>query len=417
MKSQLFKAQNPIPIIFLWGFSILSFSCGVAIKPSSTPSSVNANGARKVGVLLASHGDIDSPSELEFYIKTAFQKNVGIPLPSWSRGPITNPAYQLSVETVRKQYEIIGPTRYRANAAKQVEAMNEALETLEIPAKAYFGANFTHPLISETLDQMRADGVDTIVVFNKGAQFSYASSGENMDDVLEYLNDHKDWNVQAIGQFSYSEDPRFREVLAKAIERDIESNFPSTAAQDICLLIGSHGLPKWLTDKGDPAIRQMQRAVGWLQTRFHDYPLYHGFLNDDFFPGAQWASPAADEVAKQMYGEACPNVLMDGRLSFTTHHRATLYDLNVIARGILEQPDLGPNKQAHPLWVKPKVVLAPNFDEDPNYASYMAKLTEEAIAGKGEIILLKERDKAPKPNGTVSTPGNFAEMFRGLVAP
>lgn len=401
------------------GATILSAALWATACGQSHQSShkLTAHSSPKIGVLLASHGDIDALSELEDYIKVAFQQNVGIPLPSWVRGPITDPAYRLSVNTVRKQYEIIGPTFYRGNATKQVDAVNQAMDKIGFPGKAYFGANFTHPFIHETLDKMRADGVSTILVFNKGAQFSYASSGENMDDVLKYLNEHKDWDVEVIGRFEYSEDPRFREVMAKAIEKDIKASFPGVPSKDVCVLLGSHGLPTWLTDRGDPAIRQMRRAVDWLKSRLPNYNLYHGFLNDDFFPGAQWVGPDAATVAEEIHGDGCPNVLLDGRLSFTTHHRATLYDMNYVARNTIEAPDLGPDGTPHPLWVKPKVVLAPNFDDDENFASLMANLAKEAYGREGDIVVLKESGKAALPNGSISTPGRFAEEFKKFSWP
>lgn len=384
-------------------------ACGAKTPQASEPAAFRSS--PKVGVLLASHGDIDDLSELEDYIKTAFRNNVGIPLPDWIRGPITDPAYWLSVKTVRAQYEIIGPTRYRSQALAQVEAVNRALAQRGLPAKAYFGANFATPAIATTLDLMRTDGIETLIVFNKGAQFSYASAGENMDDVLAYLNEHPDWDVQAIGQFQYSEDERFREVFAQGLERDVARNFRDLAPEDVCLLIGSHGLPAWLTDRGDPAIRQMQHAVDWLRPRLAGYRIYHGYLNDDFFPGAKWARPDAKTLAKTMRDDGCRNVLLDGRLSFTNHHRATLYDLNYVARGILEKPTKVPRQGPQPNQPAAKVVLAPNFDDDPSYAALMAELTAEALAGQGDILVLKERGRAALPKGTVSTPGAFADKF------
>lgn len=397
--------------------TLLQLSIGVSagcIKRTPTQSTTDATAASspRIGVLMASHGDIDDPdAELEDYIKTAFKHNVGIPLPSWTRGPITDPAYRLSVKTVRDQYDIIGPTRYREFAEKQMKAITSELKKVSVDGKAYFGANFARPYISETLDQMRKDGVSTIVVFNKGAQFSYASSGENMDDVLEYLNENKDWNVRVIGRFQYSEDARFRNAWAAAIVRDVKANFPGVAPKDVCILAGSHGLPEWLTDKGDPAIRQMNRAFDWLKKELPEYKLYHGFLNDDFFPGAKWAEPNSQVVAEQMQADGCQNILFDGRLSFTTHHRATLYDLNHVAREILETE---PKKGLKPgtKWVKPKVVLAPNFDDDPAYANLMANLTLEAITGVGDILTLKEKDGKPLAKGFVSTPGAYAAQFK-----
>jgi hypothetical protein len=67
--------------------------------------------------------------------------------------------------------------------------------------------------------------------------------------------------------------------------------------------------------------------------------------------------------------------------------------------------------------VKPKVVLAPNFDEDEAYANLMASLSKEALARKGDIVVLKEFGKAPLPNGSISTPGRFAEEFKRFTWP
>ncbi len=331
---------------------------------------LTANAYGKVGVLLASHGDIDDPkSELEGYIKTAFQKNVGIPFPNWIRPILSDPAYRLSVGVVRAQYELIGPTRYRENSAKQASVVTEALRKAGVDGKAYYGFNFANPLIEDTLAVMRQDGVSTIVVFNKGAQYSFASSGENIEDVRAYLAKHPDWDVEAIGFRQYSEDERFRKVWQAAIERDIKQYFPESSSQEVCVLVGTHGLPVRMTNAGDPAIAAMVRAIEWLKKESSGYQVFHGYLNDDFIPGAKWSTPASGEVAEEVREAKCRNVLMDGRLSFTTHHRATLYDLNIEARKTISQDN--------PL--KPKVVLGEQFDQDQQFAALKALLTKEAL--------------------------------------
>ena len=186
-----------------------------------------ASAKPEIGVLMASHGDIDDvKAELKSYIDTAFKKNVGIPFPFWFRPLISEPAYQLSVGEVSRQYSIIGPTNYRSNAEQQVRAITKALQAQGINGKAYFGANFTHPLIEETLAIMQRDGIKKIIVFNNGGQFSWASAGENIGDVRNYLKKHPEWDVEAIGYHQYNYDLRFREAWASAIERDAKRIFP-----------------------------------------------------------------------------------------------------------------------------------------------------------------------------------------------
>lgn len=352
----------------------------------------------EVGVLLASHCDIDDPdTELESYVKSAFLKNDGIPLPDWIRPPLSDLAYQLSYDTVRSQYDLIGPTHYRKNAALQVTAATKALRASGLNAKAYLGCDFTNPSIPAALEQMKKDGVRKIVMFNKGAQYSLATGGEHMQDAIEYLKHHPEWKPEFLMVKEFSSDSRFRQLLGDVIERDVKAAFPDAPKADVCILVASHGLPIRMVEEGDPATHQMQEAVEVLEERFAGYDLRHGYLNDDFFPGAEWTTPKAIDVAWELRKESCPNVFMDGRLSFTTHHRATLYDLNVEVRELLEEPDLQPNGDPHPLWQKPKVVFAENFDAEPGLAKLYADLTREALAGKLGDNVVEVTPTAPVP--------------------
>jgi ferrochelatase len=394
------KALN----VFVLSTGLVFFSLAASGSPNRDASPLSLQreeSAPKRALLLASHGDIDdADTELKPYIETSFQKNVGIPLPQWSRHVLTGPAYALSINLVREQYSKIGPTNYKKNAELQRAAIQQALDSQGANVKVYLGYNFTPPLIEDALEQMQKDGVEEFVVVNKGAQFSYASSGENMEDALSYLHAHPEWNVRALGLRHYAHDVRFMKALAKGINNDVERNFPQAAQGDTCVLVASHGLPLWLVNKGDPAVDQMLSAFETLKSTLPQFKLFHGFLNDDFFPGAKWVAPKAIDVVEPMQQAGCKNVLMDGRLSFTTHHRATLYDLNVEVREKLES---GRSEV--------RAVLAPNFDADPEFATFMASLAQEALLGKGNLITLKQKNAKPIPRGDAGTPGRFSFEF------
>jgi protoheme ferro-lyase len=391
---------------FMAGSAAAQSSARPGAQADQTTLDAGVRNAGKIGVLIASHGDIDDyQSELEDYIKLSFQKNPGIPLPQWSRGILTGPAYALSVKTVRNQYQIIGPTRYRDSSEQQRQAIDRALGQKGVDGRTYVGFNFTPPLIDDAFDELIGDGIDTVVVFNKGAQFSYASSGENMEDALKYLNKKRNADLRVIGYRQYSDDVRFRDLMVRILDRDAKASFPNVPANRICLLIATHGLPLWLVDKGDPAIKQMEDAFAYIQKKLPQYRTYHGYLNDDFFPGAKWVKPTALELANQMEKDGCENILMDGRLSFTSHHRATLYDLNYMVRNFFETPPASSERARLGLWRNPKVVLAANFDGDQEYANLMATLAVEAVSGIGPVVKLQEKGARPLPVGSVGKPG------------
>ena len=185
--------------------------------------------------------------------------------------------------------------------------------------------------------------------------------------------------------------------MVDVVTRDAKEKFPGVSPSQVCVLIGSHGLPVVMTNGGDPAIPAMDRAFDYMVTKMKPYRLYHGFLNDDFIPGAKWAQPPSVDVAHTMRDDGCHNVLMDGRLSFTVNHRATLYDLNYVARNVLETKDDHINWQANLTWTKPKVELANHFNGDPGLAKLLATLTKEALARNGDIEVIKELGQPVTP--------------------
>jgi ferrochelatase len=356
-----------------------------------------ASKPRKVGVLLTSHGDIDSaPKELREYVREAVMKNPGIPLPKWIRPVIDKLGWPLQRDALNDQYDQIGPTKYNENSLKQAAALDEALEELGIDGKTYVGYNFLPPFIEDAVQQMKEDGVTHVMVFNQGAQNSFATMGESIDEVKMALEEMPDWDVKVTAVTEFNDDERFVNLMESRLLRDAAEAFPGHKPEETLLFITSHGLPQHLIDRGDPATADMMATVAKLKDRLgaKGYQVEHGYLNDDFFPGATWTSPKAEDRAQEILDEvvakrrvAPKNVLLDGRLSFTVHHRATLFDADIVVRDIMEEPQ-------GPPWARfpgAEVKLAPNFDDDPGLASLYASLTKDALAGKGpNLEIIKE---------------------------
>ncbi|MEE2787291.1 MAG: ferrochelatase [Myxococcota bacterium] len=341
----------------------------------------------RIGVILTSHGDIDEFEEIEGYLRTAFLKNVGVPLPGIVRRIVENPAYWIAKGGIEEQYEIIGATEYRKNADIQAKALRRALWWKGINANVYVGYNFMPPFVEDAIKSAREDGVEEVVVFNKGAQYSLATLGESIEEIEGYLEDATPWDARIVAVRQFSDDERFRKLFARVLRRDALATFPGKDPSEICLMVASHGLPLRLIRMGDPAVTQMLDVVEDLKRRLPEFPMYHAFLNDDFFPGAAWVEPNSGEVSEEIRKDGCTAILMDGRLSFTTHHRATLFDLDVDARDIIEnQPDLLSDGSVDPAYEPPTAVLAQQWDDEPAFARLMADLTVEALRGEGDII-------------------------------
>jgi protoheme ferro-lyase len=327
----------------------------------------------RVGILLASHGDIDSLSELDSHLKRATIHMAPIPR------AIAGPAAAIALPTLRAryvpQYKAFGvATYYRENSQKQARALDEALSRLGLQGKTYVGFNLLSPTVAEAMEAMRAEGSEIIIVINQGAQFSGAT---RMDyhDVTAYLRKNPRYQPQVIGINQYSEDQRFRDLLLEAVTTDIATYFPGNK-RDLCVLMAFHGLPQSDVRRGDRSTQEMIEVFDYVRNQLPEYLFFYGFLNEELIPFVRWTRPTVIDAARDMARQPrpCNKVLFDARISFTVHSRPVLYDLNHLARGeILKmQPDA-------------PIVLAPNFDDDKRFAAFLALRVREALAGKGDL--------------------------------
>ncbi len=330
----------------------------------------------KVGVLFASYGDIDAPEEAEAYVKAAILDPDIAPIPNLLRPLVASVGWSMTGEATKEEYRRIGGgTQYRAAARQQAQLVVEALGKQGLSAKAYTGFVFVAPHIVETMAQVQADGITDLIVFNQGAQYSAVTQGINFREVRRYLGQHPEWKVQVTGVRSFSDDPRFVELMAQSVEAGIAQNFAQTPAEELCLLFPLHGVPSKLPEQGDPAIPQMLRLVDAMRARFSEYPIFYGFQNHDEFPGSQWVQPKVEAVAADMANDPrCKSVLIDGRGSFTIDNLETFYDQGVTQREILEQG----NPQI-------KIAVSPMFNSELAFVELMATLSREALQGKGDL--------------------------------
>lgn len=329
---------------------------------------------KRIGVLFSSYGDVDSPEEVPNYIKAAISDPDVAPIPGFLKGIVGELAARFGSKDAADEYRVIGGSKYRATSRAQADLVAAELRKSGVEVKTYTGFVFTYPYIHEAMAKIQADGITDLVVFNQGAQYSKVTQGINIREVRTYLRKHSEYQPNVTAVRSFSEDPRFRDLLADSIRVGLSENFASVEPKDVCIFLPAHGLPQYLPDNGDPAFGQMLRAYEDMKSRFHEHLVVTGFQNHSEL-GAKWTLPDSEEQAHFLAASAdCPNVLINGRISFTVDNIETLYDEGVSQRGTI--------LEARP---ETNVVVQKSFDLEPSFVQYIATITTEALEGKGDI--------------------------------
>jgi len=349
---------------------LLSVAAGllVAFSQSSIASE------RKIGILFASYGDVDKPEEVPGYIKAALSDPDVAPIPGFLKGIVGQLAATFGSKSAADEYRVIGGSKYRASSRAQADLVADEFRKSGMNVSTYTGFVFTYPFIRETMAKIQEDGITDLVVFNQGAQYSKVTQEINLREIRKYLKVHSEYQPNVTAVLSFSDDPRFRDLLADSIRNGLEENFAKIDPADVCIFLPAHGLPQYLPDNGDPAYGQMIAAFEDMKSRFKGHLVVTGFQNHSEL-GAKWTLPDSENQAHFLAASAdCPNVLINGRISFTVDNIETLYDEGVSQRNTI--------LAARP---ETKVVVQKSFNSEKSFVSLIKAITLEALDGRGDV--------------------------------
>jgi ferrochelatase len=269
----------------------------------------------------------------------------------------------------------------RYNTRMQANKVAQLLSNEGFDAKGYAGFTMTFPYVKEALNAAQSDGVEKLVVFYEGAQFSQVTAYIVFRHVEEYLAKHPEWKVEVIGVKSFSDDPRFKQQLATNLEKTWQKAFPQAPASDVCIFLPMHGNVMTWVEKGDPYFDQVMRNVDYLKQYFAGNSVTYGFQNHDEIPFLKWTTPKDDDALNELAKQECSKVLSSGQVSFTVDSLETLYDHAIGEREYLQE-------QAAKLGSKKDFALVPMFNSSPEFVNFLKDLSLEALNGQGDIIAL-----------------------------
>ena len=137
----------------------------------------------RVGVLLFNLGGPDTLDDVRPFLFNLFADPDIIRLP-W-RGMQKPLAWLISTQRYKKSrgyYEKIGGgSPLRKITEEQARALESALASRNISARAYVGMRYWNPLIEEALEQIRRDRITHLVVLPLYPQFSVSTTGSSLN--------------------------------------------------------------------------------------------------------------------------------------------------------------------------------------------------------------------------------------------
>ena len=198
----------------------------------------------KTAVLLLNMGGPTDISGVEPFLKNIFADPLLLPIKnSLIRKMVGNIIVSKRLESVKENYRKIGGY---SPLIKHTFALTSALNALDSSKTYSYAMRYSPPFCKDVLANLKAQGVQDLVLFSLYPQFSTATTYSSLLDAksclksLEYAP-----RVSVVEHFS--EYVPFYELIAD----EIISTLDGADSKEFVLLLSAHGLPKSLIEKGD----------------------------------------------------------------------------------------------------------------------------------------------------------------------
>lgn len=253
----------------------------------------------KPACLLLAHGAPERVEDVESYL-------------SFVRGG--RPGSPKILEEVRHRYAAIGGaspllgwTRTQAEALEQLLGM-----------PVFFGMRNWHPFIRETMDQVKAAGVDRIAAVCLAPQFSELSVGLYIKRTEEAAHE-AGVAAEIVWARSFHDEPALIDAFAERLRPVAESRR---------VLFTAHSLPEKALARGDPYDRETRATAAAVAARL-------GLTDWDFAYQSQgmtndaWLGPTVESRLDAYAAEGLPRVAIDP-IGFVCDHVEVLFDIDML---------------------------------------------------------------------------------------
>ena len=290
-------------------------------------------------ILVVSFGGPESPDDV-----IPFLENV-------LRGRIVPRERMLAV--AEHYYHFGGKSPINQQTRELIAALESELAQHGPKLPVYWGNRNWHPMLGETLQQMKQDGIRRALAFVTSAYSSYSGCRQYREDIVR-AQDELGADAPEIDKLrAFFNHPGYVEATEDRL-RDALAQVPADARQNIQIVYIAHSIPLSMANTCD-YVRQLKEVRMLVSARL-------GVANDALVyqsrsgaPGQPWLEPDILDYLHEVKARNLASAVVLAPISFISDHMEVLYDLDIEARQLCDSLPL-PMVRAKTVGVHPKFI-------------------------------------------------------------
>jgi len=330
-------------------------------------------GGGPVGVLLLSVGAPASADDVEEYLYNVFCDPEILTLP---------PALMWALK--RPVAWVIAKTRAPAARAAMLKASPNTTQTIQamatqlggvlgeqgVRSKVYVAMRYWHPFAEEAVEQMKADGIEKLVILPLYPQFSISTSGSALRVLERMLYTQPGFPMKSSVVPSWFNRAGYLTSTARRIA-DAVASLPEGIRESAHILYSAQGLPKaYVENMGDPYQEQVESTVKLLRVELDAMGISNGcslaYQGRFGPPRVPWLAPTTSDEITDL-AERGTSALVMVPISFVYEHMGTVNEMDIEYSALAAAAGIR------------SFVRVPTLSTDPGFIDTLASIVTEAI--------------------------------------
>jgi ferrochelatase len=255
---------------------------------------------------------------------------------------------------VAKHYELFGGVSPLNEQNRQLIAALERELAINGPRlPIYFGNRNWHPMLADTLRQMRDDGVKNALAFVTAAYSSYSSCRQYLENIAAAQQETGEGAPHIEKLRAFYNHPLFIEANAEQIGKALAA-YPANQRSTVHLVFTAHSIPVTMAQNCDyeAQLKETGRLIA-EEAGVKEWQLV--FQSRSGAPTQPWLGPDVCDYLRELRTQGVDDVVI-APIGFVCDHMEVIYDLDFEARQVCHEIGLNMRRAAtagtHPAFVK-----------------------------------------------------------------
>ena len=286
----------------------------------------------RVGILLLNLGGPERIQDVGPFLYNLFADPEIIRLPN----PILQKPLAWLISTLRSNkskeaYRSIGGgSPLRRITEQQARELQSLLRQRGVDATSYVAMRYWHPFTESAVADIKADGIDEVVVLPLYPHFSISTSGSSFRELQRLRQmDERFESLPLRCIRSWYDHPGYVRSMAELIAEQVRA---SDDVEKAHIFFSAHGVPKsYVEEAGDTYQQEIQACAALIMAELETivgHPNPHTLAYQSRVGPVEWLKPYTEEALEEL-GRAKTQDLVVVPISFVSEHIETLEEIDI----------------------------------------------------------------------------------------